>query len=236
MNGVIGLCSPEELEATLQMKLKAGYSSIKVKLDDAPEAQIQVLRQQTKMNPQLHLRIDANRSWNRDDAVHWLSALSILPVDYCEEPLLNPTLDSLDALQQATPVRIALDESLSGLSELREATRRSRLSTFILKATILGDLDQIAGILREVSRPIQAIWTTTLESAVARTTLRRAALAWGSPDTAHGLDTGSLFEQDLIVPASRQTAEYGPDRPANLNRHWAMPARLLNRSLLQKAD
>lgn len=236
VNGVIGLGSPEELKAALQTQIRNGYTSIKVKLDDAPEEQIEVLREQTNVFPQLRLRIDANRSWNRDEAAHWLDALSSLPIDYCEEPLIDATLDDLETLQQATGVTIALDESLSTLAVLREAVRRHDLSTFVLKATTLGDLDQIGHTLRESTRPIRTVWTTTLESAVARTTLRRAALEWGSLDTAHGLDTGSLFEQDLVATGMTPAAEHGPERPASLNRHWALPSRMLDRSLLHEVD
>ncbi|MEX0593996.1 MAG: o-succinylbenzoate synthase [Balneolaceae bacterium] len=234
MNGVVGLGSPDTLDPAIRTALRDGYTTIKVKLNSEPASRIETLRNLSGEYPHLRLRIDANQSWTWNDARHWLDELSSLPVDYCEEPLRDPTLDNLEKLQQVSTVRIALDESLSTIRNLRNAVRCQSITTYVLKATILGDLEQISRTIGEIPRPIQTIWTSSLESAVARTTLRRAACEWGTPGCAHGLDTGSLFQHDLIDPRLLPKKEQGPVRPDILNRYWALPSRLLDRAGLRE--
>lgn len=233
MNGIIGLGSPEHLHSSIVRQLGAGYRILKVKLGENPETELATLRELSAEYPELQLRIDANRSWEREEGRYWLRELESLPVDYCEEPLANPTWDELARLQGETTTTIALDESLTHPSDLHQATTHPPLSTFILKATLLGDLQEIHHAIRSCPRPIRTIWSSTLESAVGRTTLRRAARTFGSANEAHGLDTGTLFTDDLLQEEP-DNPDHGPIRPAIMCLDWAAPASRLRRNLLNE--
>jgi o-succinylbenzoate synthase len=89
--------------------------------------------------PGATLRIDANRSWPRAEVTARLAALAHLPVEYVEEPCRDMHL-----LLHAAPLpcRLALDESLPGLSrdQLVTALHSPALAAVIVKPTVLGGL------------------------------------------------------------------------------------------------
>lgn len=161
----------------------------------------------------LRLRLDANRAWTQADAERFLSAITGLPIDAVEEPLAQPTLASLAALQEGLPYALAIDESLPqfGAEKLIEARAVRRL---VLKPARLGGIaatQAIAAAAREAG--IETVLTSVIDSAIGVTAAAHLAAAL-APSLAHGLGTSAWLAADIalapVVAAGRLQLPYGP--------------------------
>ena len=100
--------------------------------------------------PGARLRIDANRTWPRDEVLARMMALAGLPIDFVEEPCP----DAHELLGWPLPLRIALDESLIDLAPdaLARALDSPQLAALVLKPTLLGGLQRCLALAAEAHR------------------------------------------------------------------------------------
>ncbi len=85
--------------------------------------------------PNVHLRLDPNGAWSKDEALEFLSDVSGLPIEWVEDPTSDPT--EWPELRQTIGIRIALDEPLArGISE--HEVRALRPDVVVLKPMALG--------------------------------------------------------------------------------------------------
>ncbi len=158
------------------------------------------------------LRLDANRGFSFDDAATLLRAIASLPIDHVEEPLRDPTLSTLLALQAMVPFPIAIDESLDELGV--EAVLSSGLRRIVVKPMLLGGplrTLEIAG--RAEAAGVEVVVTTAMDSAVGAWMAAHVAAAVGN-GLAHGLDTSRWLAED-VAPGPEPVAGWLdiPDRP-----------------------
>ena len=151
----------------------AGIRSFKIKLfaDDPLERAFAI----AAAAPGARLRIDANRSWPRDEVAGRLAALAGLPIDYVEEPCRDAHL----LLATALPCKLALDESLAELTpaELAAALSSPQLAAVILKPTALGGIAaslELAALARRSG--IAAVASHALESPIGTAACAEIAL------------------------------------------------------------
>lgn len=137
--------------------------------------------------PGARLRIDANRTWPRDEVAARLAALAPLPVEYVEEPCRDA-----HRLPAALPCRIALDESLPALSagDRTAALRSPGLAAVIVKPTLLGGLAaalELAALARSCG--VAAVASHALEGPIGTAACAELALALATdpPGPAAGL-------------------------------------------------
>lgn len=205
VNAVIGLESPEtRFDETLKLYEK-GYRTIKYKCGSYPGTLPTLLERVSKRLPDLTIRIDVNGSWSPEETLSNLNQFAGLPVEYVEEPCTFTSPEAFSRIRDNSPLPLALDESITSLTQLEQILKAGRMDAVILKPTLLGSIPEIIATTSGVNSPVKRVFTSTIESAVARKTITRLALLAGSVDTAHGLDTGRLFQDDLIrsEPTSR---------------------------------
>jgi o-succinylbenzoate synthase len=156
-----------------------------------------------RLPPGVMLRLDANRAWNGKDAACFLDGLGDLPVEMLEEPLRQPDLAALAALQARTEVPLALDESLPelGLGSVLAAAPVRRL---VIKPMLLGGLNAGYGLARRAREAGMAcVVTTTVDSVVGTLAALHLAAALAN-GLHHGLATSSWLMRDVgIAPAIR---------------------------------
>lgn len=161
-------------EAEARAAVAAGARVIKIKAD-GPERVLQI----AAAIPGVRLRVDANRSWPRDQTVAWLDRLALLPIDYVEEPCV----DAHELLAQRLPCRIALDESLITLDppELMRALGSPELAALILKPTLLGGFVRCTELAALAHRHgVAPIVTHTLEGPIGTAACFELARAIGA--------------------------------------------------------
>jgi len=152
--------------------------------------------------PDLHLRLDANRAWTPKKAnqfIKYVAPSLRQRISFLEEPCQQPE-DSL-SFAIDTGVAIAWDETLQdavksvdfSLDDLTGA------KAIVIKPTLIGSVERcIALIERAEKLGIQAVISSSLETSLGLNQLARFA-NWQLPNEVPGLDTISLFKQQLEV-------------------------------------
>jgi L-alanine-DL-glutamate epimerase-like enolase superfamily enzyme len=128
--------------------------------------------------PAARLRIDANRSWPRDEVPHRLARLSQLPIDYVEEPCIDAHL----VLGEPLALKLALDESLTAIAlpDLRAALGSPNLVALVLKPTLLGGLSAVLALAhRARAMGVAAVVSHGLEGPIGTAACAELALALG---------------------------------------------------------
>lgn len=196
-NAALGVLA-EDASLRAGAAVAAGFSMLKLKVGVAGVNQeLQWLRQVVdRLPPGVLLRLDANRAWNGEDALRFIEGLEDLPVEMLEEPLADPDPVRLAALQERTPVALALDESLRELNpeQLFAAAPVRRL---VIKPALAGGVR--AGL--EVARRARAagmmcVVTTSVDNAVGTLASLHLAAALAN-GLHHGLATSDWLEQDV---------------------------------------
>lgn len=141
------------------------------------------------------LRLDANRAFSFDDAARLLRAIADRDIDHFEEPLRDPTIPALLALQALVPFPLAVDESLGALGV--DAVLAAGLRRLVLKPVLLGGplpVLEIAGRARAAGAAV--VVTTAMDSAVGAWAAAHLAAAVNN-GLAHGLDTSRWLTEDV---------------------------------------
>jgi o-succinylbenzoate synthase len=182
----------------------AGFSVIKLKVGLLPLSQdIDNLQQLANALPDaISLRLDANQAWNKQQARSFIAGIANLPVECLEEPLHDPDLKELEQLQKLAPFPLALDESLTQLSQHDILSKRP-VARLVLKPMLLGGLQTALSLGQKAHRAgLESLVTTTVDSAVGSWAAIHlaAALNAGNHDMIHGLATSSWLSRDIAPP------------------------------------
>jgi o-succinylbenzoate synthase len=181
--------------------LAQGYASAKIKVGvGSIDDELVLLHEiHSATAGRLRLRLDANRAWGESEAQCFLNAIASLPIDAVEEPLAQPTLPQLHALQQALPYAIAVDESLPqfGSVALLAAGAVRRL---VLKPARIGGIIASCELAAQAQAAgMEVVLTSVVDSAVGVAAAAHLAAAV-APDLAHGLATLDWLAAD-VAPA-----------------------------------
>ena len=197
VNDVIGMLTPEETAERASESLKNGFSTVKIKVGrDNFEDDLAVLNAvREKAGRDLKLRIDANGKWNLNEAVKNLNALEQLDIEYCEQPVND--LNDFISLKKAAKVPAAADESIRSYKDAVDFINEKAAQVLIIKPMLLGGIIPALSLINLAeAKGIKAVVTSSFESAVGRAGAAFTA-STVSGDTAHGLNTGKFFVEDL---------------------------------------
>ncbi|MEO1023246.1 MAG: o-succinylbenzoate synthase [Bacteroidota bacterium] len=193
-NAIVGMHSQAQTIQHVQEYVEQGFSTFKVKVGINFEQEFSILKEVRQRFPNIKIRIDANGAWNTEDAIINLNLLSPLNVEYCEQPVSE--LSDFEQVAKQIPVSLAVDEGIRNKQEAMQLTSTMGINLLILKPMLFGafrDMDVTIRACR--THGIDVVFTTSLEYQIGRTVTAVLASGWGAPQTAHGLATGSLFQQ-----------------------------------------
>jgi len=166
--------------------------------------------------PEMHLRLDANGSWNLDEARRFLDAIAGLPIESLEEPLRSLSLSEFSLLQSQTPVTLALDESIQQVNQ-DELLASPNIRRLVLKPGVQGGLRYSYSLAEKaVAAGKECVITSLVDSAVGvHAACQLAAAVDGlSPGLAHGLATSSWLCKDVARPPEIEAGYISlPDTP-----------------------
>lgn len=181
-----------------------GYRAAKLKVGARPvHEEVALVREvRTLLPDSISLRLDANQRWSFADALQFGRALDWSGIEYCEEPLAEPSRLSeyVAALPEA---KIALDESFSangpGLLDLNASP-----AAVILRPQLLGGLAATKGVIDLLeSRRIPMVISSAFESTVGLLSLLSVAAMTPGEIRPAGLDTVSWLAADSVTPSLR---------------------------------
>ncbi|VEB96177.1 o-succinylbenzoate synthase [Cedecea lapagei] len=191
------LCTGDPDELILALSAMAGekVAKVKVGLYEAVRDGM-VVNLLLEAVPELHLRLDANRSWTPLKAQQFAKYVNpdYRPrIDFIEEPC--KTREQSREFSRETGIAIAWDESLRE----RDFTfvAEPGVSAVVIKPTLTGSLDKVREQVATAHRlGLKAVISSSIESSLGLTQLARIA-AWLTPGTLPGLDTLSLMQSQL---------------------------------------
>lgn len=177
-------------------KLKVGVLGV----DGVDEELARLHALHARIDGRLRLRLDANRAWSDAAARRFLTGIADLPIDAVEEPLADPTVARLAALQADQPFAIAVDESLPllGADALLDAGAVRRL---VVKPARLGGIAATGKLAQRARQAgVEIVLTSVVDSAIGVTAAAHLAAAV-SPGLAHGFGTLAWLARD-VAPTS----------------------------------
>ncbi|WP_313090863.1 o-succinylbenzoate synthase [Chryseobacterium flavum] len=198
INGLIWMGDVDYMQEQIQEKLEKGFHCIKLKIGVNWKEEYSILRKLREKfsENQLELRVDANGGFNKDEAVTVLQQLADLHVHSIEQPIKAGDWNAMADLCMKTPVPVALDEELIGITSPEK--KKMLLETvmpqyIILKPALVGGFagsDEWISLAEE--RNIGWWITSALESNIGLNAIAQYTFTKNNP-MPQGLGTGALF-------------------------------------------
>ena len=206
INGLVWMGDRAFMQAQIDEKLRAGFTTIKLKIgaiDFEQECALLAGIRERFSADQITLRVDANGAFRPDDAMAKLARLAQYDLHSIEQPIAAGQPDLMAELCRHTPVPIALDEELIGQMEYVQKYRllkKIHPQYIILKPTLLGGLRHCDEWIELAARLNIGWWmTSALESNIGLNAVAQymARLKNSLP---HGLGTGQLYHNNIKSP------------------------------------
>lgn len=206
INGLIWMGEPDFMKQQIREKLDAGFTCIKIKIgaiDFGEELALLKMIRREYSPETIEIRVDANGAFSPGEVLEKLNRLSEFLLHSIEQPIRQGQPEAMASLCASSPLPIALDEELIGISDpetrkrLLEAIRPQYI---ILKPSLLGGLKATAEWAALADALNIGWWVTSaLESniglnAIAQWTYQNAN------DMPQGLGTGQLYTNNIPSP------------------------------------
>ena len=207
INGLVWMGDAGFMREQIQQKLAAGYSCLKLKigsLDFATELALLAEIRAVAGPDQLTLRVDANGAFAPAEAPRQLAQLAAFGLHSIEQPLAAGQPAALAALCRSSPLPIALDEELIGVTDpARQAALLDEIQPayVVLKPTLLGGHAATRRwIALAEARGIGWWLTSALESNVGLNAVAQLTAEYDVRGFPQGLGTGQLYHNNVAAP------------------------------------
>lgn len=206
INGLVWMGNEEFMKKQISEKLEDGFHTIKMKVGAIDfETEIKLLKsiRSEFSSEEITLRVDANGAFSPQEAMEKLEKLAELDIHSIEQPIKAGQWQEMAALCEKTPISIALDEELIGLTRENEKTKlidTIRPQYIILKPSLIGGFKACDFWISLMEKYESGWWiTSALESniglnAIAQYTFTKNVLM------PQGLGTGSLYTNNIEAP------------------------------------
>lgn len=200
VNAVIGGETCEQMVQQAKTARAHGFTCLKLKVTEASHATIErVAALRATLGPMPQLRLDANEGWSFEQARWMLTQCARYDIQYVEQPLPADDLAGMARLRRLSPIPLAVDEALSGLSSARRVWEAEAADLLILKPQLAGGLRVCRQIIQAASqRQLSCVITSTLEAGIGVAAAVHLAAASPEVPLACGLATLNILEDDLV--------------------------------------
>ena len=213
INGLVWMGTKEDMLTRIDEKVEAGFHTIKLKIGaidfDQECEMIEYVRRKYSAND-LEIRVDANGGFTPEVALQRLETLSKYRIHSIEQPIKPGLWEEMATLCNKTPIPIALDEELIGITNpmmMMELLRNIRPHYIILKPSLMGGFSGSLEWLRMAAQFQIGGWiTSALESNIGLNALAQW-VATLQPKIPQGLGTGMVFSNNFQSPLY-QTQDY----------------------------
>lgn len=222
INGLIWMGSQKEMLDQIERKLALGFSCLKLKIgaiDFNSELEVLISIRSNFDEHELEIRVDANGAFSAKEALSKLDALSKFDLHSIEQPIKQGQWDNMAELCLRSPLPIALDEELIGLSSVEEKTRCLEIINpqyIILKPSLVGGFNSTTEWIEAAGKMSIPWWiTSALESNIGLAAITQFTSQFYNP-LPQGLGTGQLYSNNVESPLELQ----GENLFYNLNNTW----------------
>lgn len=221
INGLIWMGDEEFMKSQIHQKLDQKFECIKMKIGAIDfEKELALLKMLREASPDLILRVDANGAFPTNEVLFKLNQLAKYNLHSIEQPISANQPEAMQLICRRTPVPVALDEELIGITayeEKKELLEFIKPQYIILKPTLLGGFAATLEWI-EIAEKLKIGWwlTSALESNVSLSAIAQFAGNYKNPGY-QGLGTGQLYHNNFECPLELD----GPHLKYNRDKEWA---------------
>jgi o-succinylbenzoate synthase len=208
INGLIWMGSKAFMKKQISEKLNAGFTTIKLKIGAIEfQTELNLLKQIRKefTAKEIALRVDANGAFSANNALEKLKRLADLELHSIEQPIKANQWEKMAELCEKTPLAIALDEELIGITSLdikRKLLQEIKPQFIILKPSLIGGFQGSNEWINLAKQENINWWiTSALESNIGLNAIAQYTYILNNK-LPQGLGTGSLFNNNITSPLS----------------------------------
>lgn len=205
-NALIWMGTKDEMKHQIAMKLKDGFTSIKLKIGAIDfESELELLKFIRKQfsSDEVEIRLDANGAFSFTEAMEKIKRLSEFGVHYLEQPIKAGQWHEMAKLCEQSPFKIALDEELIGIiepTEKRDLLNAISPQLLILKPALIGGFAATAEWKNLIEKSGgEWVITSALESNIGLNAIAQFTSLL-HPQLPQGLGTGQLFTNNFPAP------------------------------------
>lgn len=206
IHGLIWMDSPAAMLQQVHHKVSQGHTCIKLKVGALDfEEELALLAEIRRYYPpaQIELRLDANGAFSPDIALERLADLARFQIHSIEQPLKVGQWPAMARLCAHSPIKIALDEELIGVTAAarkKELLAEIKPHYLVLKPALLGGFAAAEAWLALAQEMGVGWW---INSAMESNIGLNALAQWTSflkPTTIQGLGSGQLYTNNIPSP------------------------------------
>jgi O-succinylbenzoate synthase len=179
-------------DVAARMAVAAGCRTVKVKVGD-PEGEARVRAVREAVGPAVHIRLDANGSWDLAEAIHSLDVLAGYDIELVEDPV--PTLDELARLRRRCSIPVAAETSIRTIEDVDEMRRLGAADVLVIKPQRIGGIGAARRAAELAGIPV--VVSSALETSVGLASCLAVAAALPASRYAHGIGTATLLMEDV---------------------------------------
>ncbi|MGV3588858.1 MAG: o-succinylbenzoate synthase [Adhaeribacter sp.] len=208
INGLIWMGDKQFMQEQIKKKLQEGYGCLKLKIGGLDfNTELEILKAIRKVAGAEHLtiRVDANGAFSPTEALQKLDQLAAFNLHSIEQPIRSGQAAEMQRLCKVTPVPIALDEELIGVTGIAQKEillREIAPAYIILKPTLLGGLQATEEWIN-IAGQLGIDWwiTSALESNIGLNAISQFTAQY-LVTREQGLGTGQLYHNNIYSPLS----------------------------------
>jgi o-succinylbenzoate synthase len=206
INGLVWMGSKAFMVEQVEEKISAGFDTIKMKIGAINfDEELSILKHIRESFPSeiIQLRVDANGAFSTEEVNKKLSQLSDYQIHSIEQPIKQKQADAMMNLCENSPIPIALDEELIGITDYvqkMQLLKKIKPQFIILKPTLLGGLQHCREWIEIASRLHIGWWlTSALESNIGLNAIAQFTAEYKNT-LPQGLGTGALYHNNIESP------------------------------------
>lgn len=217
INGLVWMGDLDLMLQQASIKIEEGFRCIKIKvggLNFEKECDILNYIRKKYYREEITLRLDANGSFKVDEALYKLYDLSKYKIHSIEQPI-KPGQTELEELCRKSPIPIALDEEMIGVSTAeakKELLNKVKPHYIIIKPSLHGGIKGSQEWI-SIAESLNIGWwiTSALESNIGLNAICQLTANY-TITTPQGLGTGALYENNFESPLEVRKGElvYNP--------------------------
>ncbi len=204
INGLIWMGNIGYMKEQLRKKIEEEYRCIKIKIGAIEfEEELKFLNNLRQQYSNLEIRLDANGAFSLTEVREKLRRLSKYKIHSIEQPIKQGNKHEMAELCKESPIPIALDEELIGVSTHQEKEKlvaSIHPQYLILKPSLLGGFKHCEEWI-EIANKYNIGWwvTSALESNIGLNAIAQWAYTLKSK-LPQGLGTGQLYSNNIASP------------------------------------
>ena len=206
INGLVWMGEYQFMYDQIKEKIDNGFNCIKLKIGAIDfEKELSLLKYIRSDFDQtdIELRVDANGAFSFNEAQEKLKRLSEFHIHSIEQPIKPGQWEEMAALCESTPLPIALDEELIGITDFKQKKKLIQIilpQYIILKPSLIGGFVSSEEWMQVANINKVGYWiTSALESNIGL----NAIAQWTYDlelDLPQGLGTGQLYHNNFEGP------------------------------------